>query len=527
MPKIVVADPLSAAGLALLQEAGAEVLDLSAAAGEELRARLLAAVADADALLVRSRTKVDAELLHAGRHLRVVGRAGIGVDNVDVATATELGILVVNAPTANLLSAVEHTFALLLALARNVPAADASLKSGEWKRSRFEGVELKDKTLGIVGLGRIGQQVASRARSFEMKTIAFDPYLTPEHSERLGVDLVDLETLLAHADMVTLHVPFTEETAGLLGAERLDRMKHGALLVNCSRGGVVDEAALLAALESGQIGGAALDVFTEEPPRDRALVRHPRVVATPHLGAQTAEAQERTSTETAQMVLGALAGSLAVTAVNLPFRPTGSRGEPFLLLGEQLGRLAASLLVEPPRQVRVALWGLDEGLHTPVCVAVLKGALSRVHGPDLNYVNVERVAAGRGVTTVRTLHGPPAEYPHLVTVTLAGPQGEIELSGALFRERQPRVVRFGAQPLEFRPQGTLLVLRSWDHPGVVGNVGNLLGEAGVNIADIHLARKDGEEDAWTVLRLDEHPSDDLVAKVAALPNVRRATVAEL
>lgn len=526
MPKIVVADPLSAAGLALLREAGAEVVDLGA--GD--RARLLDLVADADALLVRSRTRVDAELLRAGRRLQVVGRAGIGVDNVDMATATELGILVVNAPTANLLSAVEHTFALLLALARNIPAADASLKAGEWKRSRFEGMELKDKTLGIVGLGRIGQQVAARARTFEMKVVAFDPYLAPEQGDRLGTELIDLDTLLATADVVTLHVPFTEETAGLLNAERLGRMKPGALLVNCSRGGVVDEAALLAALESGHLGGAALDVLAEEPPRDLALVRHPRVVATPHLGAQTAEAQERTATETAQTVLAALEGSLAaagVTAVNLPFRPIGSRGAPFLLLGEQLGLLASALLTGPLERVSVDLRGLEEGLHAPVAVAVLKGALARLHGPGLNYVNVERGAAERGITATRAVYGPPPEYPHLVTVRLSGPQGGIDLSGALFREREPRVVRFGAQPLEFRPEGTLLILRSWDLPGVVGNVGTLLGEAGVNIADIHLARKDGEEDAWTVLRLDERPSEEILARVAALPNVRRATVTEL
>jgi D-3-phosphoglycerate dehydrogenase / 2-oxoglutarate reductase len=526
MPKIVIADPLSAAGLALFRGAGAEVVEL----GDGGRDRLLELVADADALLVRSRTRVDAELLRAGRRLRVVGRAGIGVDNVDVPAATDRGILVVNAPTANLLSAAEHTFALLLALARNVSAADASIKSGEWTRSRFEGVELQGKTLGIVGLGRIGQQVAARARAFEMRVLAFDPYLAPEQGERLGADLVDLGTLLASADVVTLHVPFSEETRGLLDAGRLSGMKRGALLVNCSRGGVVDEAALLAALDGGHLGGAALDVFAEEPPRDLALARHPRVVATPHLGAQTAEAQERTSAETAEMVLAALGGSLAVTAVNLPFRPVGSRGEPFLQLAEPLGRLASELLAGRPTSLRIDLWGMEEALHAPVAAAVLKGVLAhadRGQGNGVNYVNVERRAAAEGIETVRTVHGPPDEYPHLIGVTLSGPGGEVELAGTLFRERQPRVVRFGSQPLEFRPQGTLLILRSWDLPGVVGNVGTLLGEAGVNIADVHLARKDGEEDAWTILRLDERPSDDVLARLAALPNLRRATLAEL
>jgi D-3-phosphoglycerate dehydrogenase len=520
--KIVIADPLSAAGLDLLRSAGAEVVEL----GDGGRDQLVALVAEADALLVRSRTKVDAALLRAGKKLRVVGRAGIGVDNVDVPTATELGILVVNAPTANLLSAAEHTFALLLALARNVSAADASMKAGEWTRSRFEGVELKDKTLGIIGLGRIGQQVAARARAFEMKVIAFDPYLTPEQGERLGVELANLETLLAQSDAVTLHVPFSEETRGLLDAERLAGMKRGALLVNCSRGGVVDEGALLAALDAGHLGGAALDVFFQEPPGDLSLAGHPRVVATPHLGAQTAEAQERTSTETAQMVLAALSGSLTVTAVNLPFRSAGSRGEPYLRLAEQLGHLAAAMLDGPPESVRVGLCGLDEGLHTPVAVAVLKGALSHTHA-GLNYVNVERAAQAKGVAIARALHPAPPGYPHLVVVTVSNEKGEMELAGAVFREREPRVVRFGSQPLEFWPEGTLLVLRSWDRPGVVGNVCTLLGDAGVNIADIHLARKDGEPDAWTILRLDERPSDEVIGRLGALPNVQRVMVAEL
>jgi D-3-phosphoglycerate dehydrogenase len=525
--KVLIADPLSEAGLALLREGGVEVVDLGAGGGD--RAGLLERVADADALLVRSRTKADAELLRAGRRLKVVGRAGIGVDNVDVKTATELGILVINAPTANLLSATEHTFALLFALARNVPAADASMKSGEWDRNRFLGVELQGKTLGIIGLGRIGQQVAARAKALEMEVVAYDPFLDPEQGPRLGVELLDLDELLARADVVTLHTPLTEQTRNLLDETRLARMKPGALLVNCSRGGVVDEAALLSALDAGRLGGAALDVFEEEPPKNHLdLVRHPRVVTTPHLGAQTAEAQERTSTETAQMVLAALGGSFAVTAVNLPFRATGSRGEPYLHLGERLGLLGSALLRAPLKRVQVDLWGVEEPLQLPVAIAVLKGALAPILGPGLNYVNVERVAQGRGIETARVAHASGAEYPHLVQVTLEGSDGgPVEIAGTLFGERQPRVVRFGRQPLEFRPEGKLLILRSFDVPGVVGKVGTLLGEARVNIADIHLARKDGEEDAWTILRLDEEPSREVLDRLAALPEMRRVDLADL
>lgn len=340
MYRILIADPLAEAGLEILRQAGMELVVLA----PEERPRMAELVADVDALVVRSMTQVDADLLDAGRRLKVVGRAGIGVDNVDVVAATERGILVVNAPTANLVSATEHTFALLLALARNVPAAQASMMAGEWNRKQFLGSELHGKTLGVVGLGRIGQGVAGRARAFGMSVMAYDPFLDASAARRMDIELAELDELIAAADVVTLHTPLTDQTRNLIGAERFAKMKRGALLVNCARGGIVDEEALLAALETGDLGGAALDVFAEEPPTDLRLVNHPRVVTTPHIGAQTREAQERVATETARMLLAALDGSLAVTAVNLPFRSIGGMGEPFLALGEQLGLLASSLL---------------------------------------------------------------------------------------------------------------------------------------------------------------------------------------
>jgi D-3-phosphoglycerate dehydrogenase len=315
MPKILISDSLDPSGLSLFQEAGVEVHQLTA----EERPRLPEILAGYEALVVRSSTQVTADLMKAGKKLKVVGRAGIGVDNVDVAAATELGILVVNAPTANLISATEHTFALLLSLARRVPEADASTKAGGWDR-KLTGVELQGKTLGIIGFGRIGQRVADRARAFEMKVVAYDPFLDAT-ARKLDVELLPLDDLLARADMITFHTPLTKESRNLLNRERIARMRKGALVVNCGRGGVIDEEALLEALESGHLGGAALDVFAEEPPKDLRLVRHKRVVATPHLGAQTAEAQERISIETAQMVLAALSGAPDVAAVNLPLPP--------------------------------------------------------------------------------------------------------------------------------------------------------------------------------------------------------------
>jgi len=524
--RILIADQLDPSGLEMLRKDGAEVHQLA----KEERERLPEILADFDALVVRSATKVTADLLRAGKKLKVVGRAGIGVDNVDVAAATELGILVVNAPTANLTSATEHTFALLLSLARRIPLADASTKAGGWDR-KITGVELQGKTLGVVGFGRIGQKVADRARGFEMEIVAFDPFLDAAAARKMQVELLSLDDLLARADVVTLHTPFTPETRNLINRERLARMKPGALLVNCARGGIVDEEALLEALESGHLGGAALDVFAEEPPADLRLVQHPKVVATPHLGAQTHEAQERISRETAEMVLAALAGSMAVAAVNLPFRPAGGKAEPYLALGERLGALAGQLLGTAPQLLNVDLWGIEEAFRVPVTVAVLKGVLTTFLGEGVNYVNSERIAEQRGIEVVRSTHSAPGDYPHLVSVTLSGGGRTVEIDGTLFREREPRVVRLGGYPLEFRPEGRLLFLENADVPGVVGKIGTLLAGAQVNIADIHLARRpqggSGEREALAVLRVDQVADDELVSRLAALPEVRSVRSVDL
>jgi D-3-phosphoglycerate dehydrogenase len=424
------------------------------------------------------------------------------------------------------MSATEHTFALLLSVARNVPAADASMKAGVWDRKSFMGVELQGKTLGVIGFGRIGQRVAARARGFEMQVVAYDPFLDEQAARRLEVELLPIDELLARADVVTLHTPLTDQTRNLLSAERIAGMRPGAILINCGRGGVVDEEALLKALDSGRLAGAGLDVFAEEPPKDLRLVRHPKVVATPHIGAQTREAQERISTETAEMLLAALSGSLSVSAVNLPFRPAGGRVEPYLALAEKLGRMAGQLLGSAPQQLAVELWGIDEAHRVPVAVGVLKGVLSNFLGNGVNYVNAERLAESRGIQVVRSTHSGGGDYPHLIGVRLGGGGRRIELDGALFGDRDPRVVRFGGFRLEFRPEGRLLVLENRDRPGVVGKLGTLLGEAGVNIADIHLARRDGSEAneavALAVLRLDQNPPDALMTRLAAIPEVRSA-----
>ena len=515
--RILVADPLSPAGLDILRAGGAEVLDVSA----QGRAALEAEIGEATALLVRSRTQVDAALLALAPKLKVVGRAGVGVDNVDVFEATRRGVLVLNAPNANLISATEHSLALLLALARQVPSADASMKRGEWDRGRFLGVELQGKTLGVIGFGRIGQKVAVRAQAFEMKVVAYDPWLDKDIAARLNVPLLGIEALLEESDAVTFHVPLTPETKNLVSAERIARMKKGALLVNCARGGVVDEAALLAALESGHLGGVALDVFAQEPPADPRLVAHPKVVATPHIGAQTVEAQERVSSEVARMVLDALAGSYAVSAVNLPFSADASGAGPFLLLGEQLGRLGNALAGGRVESLEVDLRGVPEAFGRAVSLAVAKGALDRALGDTVNYINVEWQARDRGIEVVRTLHPRRGETGEQVGLRIKGAEGEFSIGGMLYADGQPRLIRLGTLPLECRLEGHLLLLRTWDKPGVIGKVGTKLGDLGVNIADIHLARKDGELDAWTVYRVDQRLTPEMIAELAALSEVRR------
>ena len=511
MPRILIADSLAPVGAELLRES-AEVDQLR----DEDRPRLASLIANYDAVIVRSATQITREVLEGGDRLKVVGRAGVGVDNIDIQAATQRGVLVINAPTANSLSATEHTFALLLALARRIPSADASLKAQRWERKSHVGSELQGKVFGVIGFGQIGRRVATRARAFEMEVLAYDPFLQAEVARRLDVEPVGLGDLLARSDFITFHTPLTDQTRNMLNESRIALMKDGAAVINVGRGGVVDAEALLAALESGKLAGAGLDVFPEEPPTDYRLAAHPRVVATPHIGAQTTEAQERIATETARMVLAALRGSLAVSAVNLPFRSSGSRGEPFLRLGEQLGRLAAVALGGSLQRVQADLWGIDDDLRKSVAVAALKGALTPSCGEAVNYVNAERTATDRRVELVQATHSDQATYAHLVRVEARNAEGgSMQVAGTVYRRGDLRVVSFAGFRLEFKPQGLLLIIRNQDVPGFVGRLGTLLGDDGINIADIHLARESGAN-ALAVLRLDEAPNEACMAALLAL-----------
>jgi D-3-phosphoglycerate dehydrogenase len=522
MSRVVVAEELSSAGLDVLRKAGHDVVEIAGASRE----RLLAEIAGADALLVRSRTKVDAALLAAAPRLSVVGRAGVGVDNVDVTAASERGVLVINAPTGNVVSAVEHTFALLLALLRRVSEASHSLAAGKWEKSKFLGSELAGKTLGIIGLGQVGSRVAARARAFEARLVGYDPYLPLEKAREMGVPIVSLQDLLDSADIVTLHATATEDGRPLLGRDELARMKRGAVLVNVARGSLVDREALREALVSGHLAGAALDVFDPEPPDpDDPILKLPNVVATPHLGASTVEAQERVSLQTAEAVAEALAGASYVPAVNLPFRGPKDAGgaAAWMRIAERASRFLSCIAGERLTSLSVETWGLPEDFLRPVAVASVKGALE-AHTPEtVNFVNALFVARDRGLSVAETRHEEPGNYARSVRVTLSDGRTSASAHATLFSGSDARVVEVDGLPLEFRPEGTVVFLRNRDVPGVVGNVGTILGEGGVNIANFSLARGRGER-AAAVIAVDSSPSPDVLARLRRAPGVEEVRV---
>jgi D-3-phosphoglycerate dehydrogenase len=516
-PVVVLAEELSPATVAAL---GPE-FEIVQVDGTD-RPALLAAVAGADALLVRSATQVDAEVFGAARRLRVVARAGVGLDNVDVRAATQAGVMVVNAPTSNIVSAAEHAIALVLAAARRVPQAHASLKGGSWQRSAFVGVELFEKTLGVVGLGRIGVLVAQRLAAFGMSVVAFDPYVGATRAAQLGVRLVSLEELLAAADVITVHLPRTPETVGLLGADALARVKPGVIVVNAARGGIVDEAALHAAVKEGRVGAAGLDVFAAEPSTDSPLLELDSVVVTPHLGASTAEAQERAGVSVARSVRLALAGELVPDAVNVSGGVIAEEVRPGIPLTEKLGRVFTALAGGVPTQLDVEVRGeITEHDVTVLRLAALKGLFRDVVEEHVSYVNAPVLAQERGID-VRLVTDPVSEeYRNLVTLRGTLADGTpVSVAGTLTGPKQvEKLVGIADLELETPLAVHMLVLRYIDRPGVVGRVGGLLGAAGVNIAAMQVARAAEGGEAVGVLTLDQAvPApvlDELVRDVGA------------
>ncbi|MBL8769637.1 MAG: phosphoglycerate dehydrogenase [Planctomycetes bacterium] len=526
---VLVADKLSPEGLKLLERHPGIVLDVRPGLDENALAE---AARGADAILVRSAVKITERVLAGATRLEVIGRAGIGVDNIDVDAATRHGVLVMNSPDANANTTAEHALALLFALARSIPAADASLRAGKWERAKFVGTELAGKTIGVLGGGNIGRRVARKAKALGLDVIVFDPYLAKDALAEDRIPVVTLSELCARADVVTIHVPKTDATANLVDADLLASMKKGVRIVNCARGGIVDEAALAAAIERGHVAGAAIDVFESEPPaRDNPLLRSPSVVVTPHLGASTTEAQERASLEICQQVLAYLTDHVIANAVNLPrIRPETLRElAPWIELATRLGQVVAALGAGPHESLEIHYQGhLSAGETSPMTRAVVAAVLSSCSEGPVNWINAPTLAAERGLTVRESRIERVRDFASMITITLSSGTRATTVAGTLFGHRQLRLVRIDEHKLDVIPSGELLLIRNADRPGVVGRVGGLLGTAGVNIRAMHLTPpKDVNGDALIVLNVEPRPTPDLLAQCAALQDVRSATLISL
>ena len=527
-PKVLIADSISQRGIDELSRDNA--LDVSVQTNLSVP-QLLEIIPEFSALVVRSQTKVTADVLKAGARLRVVGRAGVGVDNVDVETATRRGVVVLNAPGGNTVSTAEHAFSLLLCVARKIPQADASMREKNWDRKNFEGVELYDKTLGVIGMGRIGSELARRAIAFGMRVVAYDPYLSATRARALQVELVDeLDDLLAGADFISLHTPLTPETRHLLDAARLQKTKRGVRIINCARGGLIDETALANALQDRHVAAAALDVFEKEPlPNDSALRSTPNLILTPHLGASTAEAQESVGIEIAQSIRAALLEGTIRNAVNMPnldARTLAIIG-PHLRFGEKLGQFLSQIAPKRVDTLNVNYSGkVNEVDTTAITRSILKGFLQMAGGTEVNEVNAPAFAESLGLKVTESRLSALGDYTDLLELSAFAEGKTVSVGGAFFGAT-PRIVSVNSRPVEARPHGVVLVLENTDRPGMVGRIGNLLGDHGVNIATMSLSRNQAGGTALTVLNLDTAPGEEVLAAIRASDDIHSAQVIEL
>ena len=520
MPKVLISDKLSPAAADIFRERGVEVDFKPGLAKEELAA----IIAEYDGLAIRSATKVTAKLLDAATNLKVVGRAGIGVDNVDVRAATAQGVVVMNTPFGNSITTAEHAIAMMFALARQIPEADASTRASKWEKSRFMGVELFGKTLGLIGCGNIGSIVADRAVGLKMRVAAYDPFLSPERAIELGVRKVELDELLAQADIITLHTPLTEQTRNILSREALAKTKKGVRIINCARGGLIDEAALYDALVDGHVAGAALDVFAEEPAKDNPLFTAPNIVCTPHLGASTAEAQENVALQVAQqmadyLIDGAVTNALNMASVSAEEAP---KLRPYLTLADQIGGFAGQITESGITAVNIEYAGEVSQLNVkPLTAAILTGLL-RPFVQTVNGVSAPIIARDRDIDVSETLREKTSDYHTLVRLTVTTERRTRTVAGTLFGTGKPRLTEVEGVPLEAEVAEHMLFVRNDDKPGLIGNLGSALGNAGVNIATFHLGRKEQGRDAIALVAMDQAPSAELVAEVCALPSVQGA-----
>jgi D-3-phosphoglycerate dehydrogenase len=514
--RVLVIDAIAREGIEYLEQRGFQIDQVSSALGSD---ELYERIADCEAIVTRSSTGVTADFVTHARKLRILARAGVGVDNIDVDACSRQGVVVVNAPSGNVVSAAEHTLGMLLSLVRRIPLAHDSLRAGVWDRGVY-GTELYRKTAGVLGLGKVGSRVAMRLRAFDMDVLVYDPYIPEGRARELGVRLVDLATVLARSDVITVHVPLNEETANLIGAAEIAAMKPGVRLVNCARGGIVSEADLLAALDAGHVAGAAIDVWSEEPPVSaviKRLIGHPRVVVTPHLGANTQEAQINVAVEVARQLVAFRDGELVEHAVNIPIadREALSAQRPYLALGELLGQFSVQLEADNVERVKVAVAGrVARGDPELIGRAVLKGLLARVTAQAVNLVNAHLIARERGLLVdIAADEETTAGYTNLVTVTTETGAGRKVIAGTVF-DGVPRIVRLRDLQIEFIPEGHILVLAYEDRPGMVGKIGSILGRHNINIASMHVGRRAKRGGAIVVLLLDESVPPDVMGEVS-------------
>jgi D-3-phosphoglycerate dehydrogenase len=515
--KVLITDPIADAGVVRLREAGHEVVTAYDIEGQALHD----AVADASALVVRSGTEVDRALFEAAPDLAIVGRAGIGVDNIDIDAATDHGVIVANAPDGNVRAAAEHTVAMTFAAARSIPQAHARLKAGEWAKGEYLGTEVNNKTLGIVGLGRVGQEVAKRLGGLGTELVAFDPYIGEERAEKLGVELTELENVLDRADFLTVHTPLTPETEGLVGETELARME-GGYLINCARGGVVDEDAVAAAVEDGTLAGAALDVFAEEPlPADSPLLAAEDVVVTPHLGASTEAAQENVATSIADQVLAAFAGEPVMNALNAPSMDATAfpRVKPYIDIAETAGRIAVQLFDGHINGVEVTYAGdIAEEEIDLVTASALKGVFRPLEW-QVNAVNAPRIAEDRGIEVSETKRSSSEDFQSLVTVTVRNGDDAVSVCGTLFAGEDPRIVRIDGYRVDAIPGGQMVVSRNTDEPGVIGLIGTVMGEYDINIAGMYNARETIGGEAMTVYNVDQEVPREARERLESDPRI--------
>jgi D-3-phosphoglycerate dehydrogenase len=527
-PKVLVSDPVSERGVAEL--VGNGELDVTVKTGLK-EDQLLEIIGEFSGLVVRSQTKVNARVIEAAKNLKVVGRAGVGVDNVDVEAATKRGIIVMNTPGGNTISTAEHAFSLMMSLARNIPQAHATMKAGKWDRKNFEGVELYNKTLAVLGMGRIGTEFARRAMAFGMRVLAYDPYLSASRARSLQVELVEnLDDILPRADFITLHMPATPETRHMINAARIAKLKKNVRIVNCARGGLVDEAALYDALKNGQIAGAALDVYETEPPAAEFPLRDlPNIIFTPHLGASTAEAQEGVGIEVAQQIRAALLEGEIRNAVNMPNidAKTLALIGPQIDLGAKLGLFLSQIAPKRCEKLNINYSGkLSEVDTTPITRAVLKGFLAVAFGSKVNTINAPSLAESLGIKINESRLNTPGDYTESIEVSAGSGDGTVSVSGAFFGVT-PRIVKINDSPVEARPEGVLLILENLDRPGMVGLYGMLMGTHKINIAGMSLSRNEVGGRALVVLNLDTAPSEEVLKEILAVEDVYSARVIQL